>query len=417
MLITRGRLWDWRRIAAVWNMNLGRYEHLLERTRREIHESLPSGFQLPPDNIAAIRELTRKIAVDPSDPILYACRGRFHAQQGDYAEAIRDFCQALALGGKNHETCNSQSICYCLGSCYETLGDAKQAARRFRQAIELAPDRAEPYIDLGCLVWPTRPDAAADLFRKAIECDPLCAKAYNNLGEFLASSHPAEAMWHLTRALEIEPDFAEAHYNLAIILAGSGRVDEAISHYQKTLKIHPNNAAAHNNLGVALAGEGRLDEAIAHYQKALEINPDLAQARVGLGMAIDQRTGVLKALAEQRESLHSNPNNLVLLNDTAWTLATNPNVSVRNGAEAVDLAQRAAQLTGGRDPAILGTLAAAYAEAGRFADAVQTARNAQELAVQQHKQSLAESIKAKLPLYETKKPYRKLSQPLPRSAR
>ena len=97
---------------------------------------------------------------------------------------------------------------------------------------------------------------------------------------------------------------------------------------------------------------------------------------------------------------------MALLNDTAWLLATNPNVSVRNGREAVELAQRAVKLSGGREPAILGTLAAAYAETGRFTEAVQTARKAVDLARQQNQQALAESIQAKIRLYEAGKAFR-----------
>ena len=127
-------------------------------------------------------------------------------------------------------------------------------------------------------------------------------------------------------------------------------------------------------MALLLRGCGRFDEAIAHYQKALEIKPDYADARDNLGIAQSQREGILKALAERRESLRSRPDDVALLNETAWMLATNPNASIRNGAEAVELAQRAVQLSDGREPAILGTLAAAYAEAGRFSEAVQTAR-------------------------------------------
>ena len=74
------------------------------------------------------------------------------------------------------------------------------------------------------------------------------------------------------------------------------------------------------------------------------------------------------------------PNDVAILNDTAWLLATNPDASVRSGAEAVELAQRAAKLTDGRRPAILGTLAAAYAEVGRFSEAVKAAERAIALA-------------------------------------
>jgi Flp pilus assembly protein TadD len=115
-------------------------------------------------------------------------------------------------------------------------------------------------------------------------------------------------------------------------------------------------------------------------------------------------------LAEKRELLRAQPDDLALLNDTAWMLATNPNASIRNGPEAVELAQRAARLSDAREPAILGTLAAAYAEAGRFPEALQTARKAVELASEQNKPSLAKSVEAKIPLYEAQTPIRAMLQ-------
>ena len=106
------------------------------------------------------------------------------------------------------------------------------------------------------------------------------------------------------------------------------------------------------------------------------------------------------------------PKDAALLNDTAWILATSPEASLRNGVEAVELAQRAVELSGGQEPAILDTLAAAYAEAGRFAEAVQTAQKAAKLATQQNKQALAESIKARIRLYEAETPFRATPPPL-----
>ena len=160
-----------------------------------------------------------------------------------------------------------------------------------------------------------------------------------------------------------------------------------------------------------MADGGRLDEAIAEYQKVLITKPDLADTRRSLDTVLSQREGILKGLAAERESLLGRPDDVALLNDLAWALATNPNVSVRNGEEAVELARRAVKLSGGRNPAILGTLAAAYAEAGRFPEAVETGRKALELATRQKQQALLESIRAKLLLYEAKVPYREPSQP------
>jgi Flp pilus assembly protein TadD len=113
-----------------------------------------------------------------------------------------------------------------------------------------------------------------------------------------------------------------------------------------------------------------------------------------------------EALAHWREGLRVDPNHLALLSQTAWVLATCPEASVRNGAEAVELAKRAVQLSGGKEPAVLDTLAAAYAETGRFAEAVETIRQALALATQQNEQPLIEGLKARMALYEAKTPCR-----------
>ena len=133
--------------------------------------------------------------------------------------------------------------------------------------------------------------------------------------------------------MEIKPNYTEAHNNLGVFLASLGRVDEAITQYQKALQINPDFAGAHYNLGIALVGCGRFDEAIAQYQKALQIEPDDADAHNNLDIAHSQREGILKALAERRESLRPHPDDIILLNETAWVLATNPNASIRNGTQ------------------------------------------------------------------------------------
>ena len=109
-------------------------------------------------------------------------------------------------------------------------------------------------------------------------------------------------------------------------------------------------------------------------------------------------------ITHYRAVLKVRPDDVGALNNTAWLLATHPDPKVRNGAEAVALARRAAELTPG-DPNSLGTLAAACAEAGRFAEAVRTARQAVDLARRQGDLALAASIQAKIRLYEAKTPF------------
>ncbi len=151
-------------------------------------------------------------------------------------------------------------------------------------------------------------------------------------------------------------------------------MDEAIFHYQKALEINPDYAKAHNHLGTALLQKGKVDEAIFHYQKALQIAPDYAEPR----------------------------------NNLAWVLATSPQASLRNGNQAVALAQRANQLAGDGNPLFLGTLAAAYAEAGRFPEAVATAQHALQLAVTQTNTALADGLRSRLKLYQAGLPFHEI---------
>ena len=176
------------------------------------------------------------------------------------------------------------------------------------------------------------------------------------------------------RTIAANPDCWLAHNNLGNIMANRRQFDEAIACCRRALALKPDSEEAHNNLGQALLGCGRLDEAIAHFHKALRIQPNYGQAHYNLAVALSRQGKMSEALAQRREVIRLCPNEVAVLNDTAWMLATCTDARIRDGAEAVELAERAANISGGRDATILGTLAAAYAEAGRFSEAVKTAR-------------------------------------------
>jgi tetratricopeptide (TPR) repeat protein len=251
-------------------------------------------------------------------------------------------------------------------------------------------------------------------YRKALEIKPDCAESHVSLANALgALGRIEEALAHLHKALEIKPEGAEIHYNLANVLARRGQVEGAVAQYRKVLELKPDFAEAQCNLATLLACRGEVDAAIACYQKALQIKPELAEARCNIAVALSEREKILKALRERREAMRIQPNNIVLLRSTAWTLATNPNASVRNGTEAMALAERALQLSGGTEPAVLDALAAAYAEAGRFADAAAAARKALAFATRQNKPASADAVRARMALYEAGKPYRQTPPPSP----
>jgi protein O-mannosyl-transferase len=249
------------------------------------------------------------------------------------------------------------------------------------------------------------------LYRTTIAENPDCWMSHNNLGTVLTDrGRTDEAIAEFRKSLEINPNNAMAYGNLGILLAGRGQFDEAIARYQQALEIAPADADVHNNLGSALAYRGQIDDAMVHFRKAVAIKPDSAEAQFNLGMALDRQNQVVDAVAHWREAIRLQPRHTPIAQRLAWALATCPDASIRNGAEAVELAQRAAKLSGGREPAILDTLAAAYAESGRFPEAVETAQRALDLARGQNNKALVDAIRARMKLYRAGSPYRETRQ-------
>jgi len=230
--------------------------------------------------------------------------------------------------------------------------------------------------------------------------------AHYSLGKALfEQGNVDEAIAQYQKALQIKPDYADVHETLGNALLQKGNADEAITQYQAALQINPHNAGAFYNLGNALFEQGNVDEAIAQYRKALQIKPDYADAHNNLGAALFRQGNVDEAIAQYQRALQIKPDKAEVQNNLAWLLATCPHASLRNGNQAVALAERANQLTGDGNPAMLGTLAAAYAEAGRFPEAVATAQHALQLAAAKSNTALAGSLQAELKFYQAGRPF------------
>jgi tetratricopeptide (TPR) repeat protein len=251
------------------------------------------------------------------------------------------------------------------------------------------------------------------LWRHALACDPDNVLAHYNLGKALIDSgrYP-QGMSEFQRALDIQPDYPDARNNLGYSLFQQGKVDEAITQYNVELESHPDDPLAQYDLGIALVQKGRLDEAITHYEKALAGLPDDAKVRNNLGAIYLQKHRMNDALAQYRRALEIDPNSVVIRNNAghlAWVLAASPDDSLRNGPQAVELAQGLLQKSGGNEPESLAILAAAYAETGKFADAIATAQRAEMLAAKQSNFRLAGAIQGQLSYYQASRPVRDAS--------
>jgi protein O-mannosyl-transferase len=278
----------------------------------------------------------------------------------------------------------------------------------WRTTISKSPDSWMAYNNLATrLLQIGRTDEAIAHFQKALQIDPNYATGHNNLGNALLQiGRVDESLAHLRRALEIDPNYATAHNNLGNTLLQMGRLQEAIDQYKKAFEIAPYYFQAYNNLGAALLQVGRLNESLANLKKALEIDPEYPEAHNNLANTLLRMGRVDEALAHYNKALEKSPQSVNTLNNFAWLLATSPEARLRNGPRAAELAERADRLTAGNNPVVIATLAAAYAEVGRFPEAVKTAQRALDLAIASGNHALADAINAQIELYQSGSPSR-----------
>src|SRR6266513_3795529 len=238
--------------------------------------------------------------------------------------------------------------------------------------------------------------------------------AHNNLGFLCADRGDMDkAISHFEAALRIRASKPERHYdlgsafvqmNLGDALARKGRPDEAILHYREAIKLQPNYADAYYNLGSVLFAKSEIDEAIAQWQRTLELEPNYADVYTGIGNALLQRGLLKEAISHYEKATEIAPQDPHSRNNVAWVLATSPDASIRDGSRAVKLAQEAVDLSGGKEPLFLRTLAAAYAEDNRFGEAISAAKQGFEIASAQGDLALAEKIRADVALYRNRTP-------------
>jgi tetratricopeptide (TPR) repeat protein len=353
----------------------------------------------------AIILFRNSLAIQPGNAEARNNLGAALDKKGLLDEAVIQFQKAVALRPDFAEARRN------LGNTLLREGRVDQAILQFQEALALRPDFAKARHDLAeTLLRKGQVDQAILQFEETLKIQPDEDKAHYNLGiALLEKGQRDEAMLQFQKEVALRPDNAEAQNNLGYCLLHKGRMDEAIPHLQKALEIQPDHAQAHYNLGNALLQKGRVDEAIIQFQKLLAIQPELAEARNSLGCALLQKAHVDEAILQFQKALALQPGFVEArrtLAGIAWRLATSPNPSLRNGTKAIELARQTDQLARGSDPMMAATLAAAYAEAGQFDQAVAAARRALQLAARQDNAAMVAALQAQLNCYEAGSPFR-----------
>ena len=338
-----------------------------------------------------------------------------------------------------------------LGGILLHKGQVDEAAAHFRKALQSRPDYHMAHNNLAAiLLREGRLDEAIVHFQMALEQKEQLDKAiaylqpypgnhvekisvptgagvrtaalahyrmywgwtHDNLGvALLRKGQVDQAIDHFQMAVKIDPDNADALLNLGDAMFGRGQYDEAIKYYHLALKLVPDSARGHTPLAQALVLEGKTDEAAEQFQQAILLQPANAAAHLGLATLLDNTGRSAEAIDQYRETLRLDPESVAALNNLAWLLATSPEANLRDGAEAVRLAERACDLTQHQQALLVGTLAAAYAEAGRYADATKAADEARQLARAAGLDALAERNAQLRELYRAGKAFHQFTQP------
>ena len=217
-----------------------------------------------------------------------------------------------------------------------------------------------------------------------------------------ADDQDFEAIWLDT--IEKRPDNPRARNNYATALVARGQHRGAETHARAAVRLDPAFAEAQQTLGVALCAQSRCDEGLPHLEAAATLAPSSPDVQRNLAEAYASRGAMPAAVAHFERALLSRPDDVRLLNQTGWILATDAGAA-RNGPRAVALAERAVQLTGRQDVESLDTLAAAYAEVGRLADAVTVASAALALAPAREP-AIVPELSERLALYRAGHPFR-----------
>ncbi len=394
-------------------------------------------------DLAARSRPGRAVAVAASSLALAGLSAATVRQVGHWKNSRTLFEHTLAV------TRDNPIAHVCLGDVSRQEGDARAALQHYQAAVRLVPGWGEARNKLGGAVvaalatapvqqvarW-RDPQAPFERALTIIRDDPAVNERVGEL--LLLEGQPQFAVEHFEEVLRARPDLAEAHVNLAIALTAMGRYDDAIEHFRTGLRAR-GTASGHTQFGLALARSGRVDEAIVEYRTALRIEPDRAvtllqlgtalgargrfaeaaaclQRAVDLGQASDDTRRLLagtlvragqveNALRAYGGILRDNPDDLDALNNAAWIRATCADARLRDGAEAVRLAERARDRSPQPVAVFFSTLAAAYAEAGRFPEAIGACGRALELARSDGDPQAAQSFQRQLERYRSGRPF------------
>jgi tetratricopeptide (TPR) repeat protein len=251
-----------------------------------------------------------------------------------------------------------------------------------------------------------RYEEAINELSRALRLAPTNDGAYATLLESLnRAGKREEAHQQASLALQMCPNNVGVQMQVGAVLGLDGKYDEAVARLREGIRLAPDRPGSYLPLTTCLARLQKMPEVIEAARDGLRVNPFDVDLHRALAAAYGSLGDLTNAVAHFRIVTGLKPDNVEVLNNLAWILASTSNKNIRNGAEAVQLAEHACALTQRREPLLLGTLAAAYAAADQFKEAVETAKEARYKAIAAGQKDVAERNRQLVELYRAGKAY------------
>jgi len=255
------------------------------------------------------------------------------------------------------------------------------------------------------LVW-----LVADLTKTALQKMVLIPVSVLVLAACVWCTHQQLKYWHDTIGLFSHTIAVTGDNALAELILGDGYdhagfTSAALVHYRIAASLAPNNKQSYQEIARVLLEKRDWEDAVAFYRTVLTLDPNETTAYLGLVKALLPLGETADVIDTLKKAAAVSPDSPAILNNLAWMLATSREADLRDGNLAVQLAERACQLTHRQQTLMVGTLAAAYAEAGRFPDAIATATEACELARKNGESKTWERNQELLVLYQKGQPF------------
>jgi tetratricopeptide (TPR) repeat protein len=344
----------------------------------------------------------RAMEVTANNYLAMTLVGNMEEDKGKLDDAIRLYRQALACKPVYPEAH------FFLGRALENKGRTAAAGSEYREALRLRPDFDTARVMLGLLLAREKKfDEAAFQYQAALKSNPESAPAQSDWGMALAmQGRWEESAAHYEQAVHLDSTLAEAHGGLAIAYLRTGRLAEGTTELRAALKLNPGDTETRFNLGQALNQQQQWAEAAELLKPLASDQPTNFNAQFQYGLDLEHLGRTREAVSHYAAALRQNPDLPDALQHRAWIAATDGQPELRNGPEAVVMAARACELTGQKRPSMLLTLAAAYAEAGRFDDALATVGKAGELANAAGQKELAEEAGRLRAAFAAGRPFR-----------